>query len=238
MSLQGKRVVVLGASSGIGLATAQAAAREGASLVVVSSQEARLKEALKTLPANTEGHNFDLAHEESQKAFFEKIGDFDHLAFTAGDTLVVGPFDQVELAKAKRYWELRYWGSYYAAKYGHKHIRKGGSITFTGGAFVGKAAEHWATPIAVVHALKGLTESLALELKPLRVNVVAAGMMKSPLWTEMLGDAVDGVFEAATAGFPLGRAGTAEEMAKGFVYLMNQTYSTGLCLLIDGGMQV
>jgi NAD(P)-dependent dehydrogenase (short-subunit alcohol dehydrogenase family) len=108
----------------------------------------------------------------------------------------------------------------------------------TGGAFVGKAAKHRSTPIAVVHALKGLTESLALELKPLRVNIVAAGMVKSHLWKELLGDNMDAVFASASAGFPLGRPGTPQEMAQGFIYLMKQTFSTGMCLLIDGGMQV
>src|SRR5246127_3789843 len=90
MKLAGQRIVILGGSSGIGLATAQAAAKEGASVVIASSRKARVDEALVTLPASAEGHALDLTDEQAVKAFFAELGAFDHLAFTAGETLQLG----------------------------------------------------------------------------------------------------------------------------------------------------
>jgi len=86
MALKGERIVVLGGSSGIGLATAQAAAREGATVVIASSRKARIDQALATLPAGTEGHVLDLADSDATQALFARLGGFDHLVFTAGET--------------------------------------------------------------------------------------------------------------------------------------------------------
>jgi NAD(P)-dependent dehydrogenase (short-subunit alcohol dehydrogenase family) len=90
MILKGKRIVLLGGSSGIGLATAQAAGVEGALVVIASSRKARVDEALATLPADAEGHALDLADETAVQALFATLGDFDHLVFTAGETLQLG----------------------------------------------------------------------------------------------------------------------------------------------------
>ena len=90
MTLHKKRIVVLGGSSGIGLAVAQAAAREEATVVIASSRKARVDEALATLPTDTEGHVLDLANWDATQALFARLGSFDHLVFTAGETLQLG----------------------------------------------------------------------------------------------------------------------------------------------------
>jgi NAD(P)-dependent dehydrogenase (short-subunit alcohol dehydrogenase family) len=111
MKLDGKRIVVLGGSSGIGLATAQAAAREGATVVIASSRKARIDEALATLPAGTEGHVLDLADREATEALFARLGSFDHLVFTAGNTLQLGSLARTDVDAARRFFALRYWGA-------------------------------------------------------------------------------------------------------------------------------
>src|SRR5947207_12496566 len=123
MTLDGKRIVVLGGSSGIGLATAQAAAGEGATVVIASSRKARLDEALATLPAGAEGYVLDLADEASVRALFARLGPFDHLVFTAGETLQLGSLASTEVEAARRFFDVRYWGAYLAAKYGSGSIR-------------------------------------------------------------------------------------------------------------------
>ena len=127
MSLKEKRVVVLGGTSGLGFATAKAAAREGASVVVVSAKAERVARAQALLPAGTEGHVVDLTDEGQVAALFEKIGAFDHLVFTAGDWLLLGDFLSLDIAAARRAFDVRYWGAVMAAKYGAPLIRKGGS---------------------------------------------------------------------------------------------------------------
>src|SRR3984893_17102985 len=89
MKLNGQRIVILGGSSGIGLATAQAAAEEGASVVIVSSRKARVDEALRTLPDTAEGHAVDLTDEAAVRGLFATLGAFDHLVFTAGESLIL-----------------------------------------------------------------------------------------------------------------------------------------------------
>ncbi len=132
MTLNGKRIVVLGGSSGIGLATAQAAVRERASVVIASSRQARVDEALATLPG-AEGHAVDLTDAAAVEGFFKRIGPFDHLVFTAGETLQLGTLASTDLETARQFFTLRYFGAYLAAKYGSGSIRPGGSIVFTSG---------------------------------------------------------------------------------------------------------
>ena len=85
--LSGKRIVVLGGSSGIGLAVAQQAVAQGGAAIIASSNADRVKQAVATLDGKAEGHALDLSNERDIQNFFQKIGDFDHLVFTAGDTL-------------------------------------------------------------------------------------------------------------------------------------------------------
>ncbi len=128
MKLTGQRIVILGGSSGIGLATAQAAAKEGASVVIASSRKARVDEALATLPKGSEGHAVDLTDEAGVKAFFNRIGAFDHLVLTAGESLQLSRLAETDLATARRFSELRYWGAFAAAKHGASKIRAGGAL--------------------------------------------------------------------------------------------------------------
>jgi NAD(P)-dependent dehydrogenase (short-subunit alcohol dehydrogenase family) len=118
MSLSGKRVVVLGGSSGIGLAVAEAVAREGATPVVVSRDQGRVEAAVALLPAGAEGFAVDVTDEAAVKALFERIGAFDHLVFTAGEGLQIGPLAEMSLVRARQFFETRYWGAVTAAKYG------------------------------------------------------------------------------------------------------------------------
>src|SRR3984957_475571 len=131
MALDGQRIVVLGGSSGIGLATAQAAVREGANVVIASSRKARIDEALATLPTGTEGHVLDLADGNATQALFARLGSFDHLVFTAGETLQLGSLSDTDMEAARRFFTLRYWGAYCAAKYGRRRIRHGGVVACT-----------------------------------------------------------------------------------------------------------
>ena len=133
MSLQNKRIVILGGSSGIGLATAQAVAREGARLVIASSRQTSVDRALATLPAGSEGHVLDLSDEAAVRALFVLLGPFDHLVYTAGENIRLGLLSATDIAAAERFWRIRYWGAFMAAKYGSPNLNENGSITLTSG---------------------------------------------------------------------------------------------------------
>ena len=166
MTLSGKRIVVLGGSSGIGLATAQAAARDKANVVIASSRKDRMEAALVTLPKGTQGHVLDLADGEAIRASFAELGDFDHLVFTAGETLQLGNIAATEVEAARRFFALRYWGAYCAAKYGSGNIRKGGLIVFTSGVAGQRLHAGWAVAASICSAVEGLARALAVELAP------------------------------------------------------------------------
>src|SRR5260370_8916092 len=131
--LHNKRVVILGGSSGIGLAVAEQAASEGAKVVIDSSNTERVQKAIESLGGNAQGHTLDLSDEQAVETLFAKLGAFDHLVFTAGDGLRLHDLAATDLQQARRAFELRYWAALGAVKYGSKNIRKGGSIVLTTG---------------------------------------------------------------------------------------------------------
>jgi NAD(P)-dependent dehydrogenase (short-subunit alcohol dehydrogenase family) len=235
MNLLGKRIVVLGGSSGIGLAVAQAAAREGATVVIASSRRARVDEALNTLPEGTEGHALDLADEPAVRAMFERLGIFDHLVFTAGESLQLDHLTNTDIESAKRFFSLRYWGAYLSAKYGRSSIRKGGSISFTSGIAGQRPRPGWSVGASICAAMEGLTRALAVELAPIRVNIVSPGMVKTPLWAGMLETDPEALYQQTAERLPVGHVGEPAEIAEAYLYLMRQSYATGQVLVVDGG---
>lgn len=235
MNLTGQRIVILGGSSGIGLATAQAAAAEGASVVIASSRKARLDVALAALPAGAEGHALDLTDEPTVKAFFAGLGPLDHLVFTAGETLQLGPLANTDIAAARDFFELRYWGAYRAAKYGCSLIRPGGSIVFTSGLAGMRPHPGWSLGASICAAMEGLTRALAMELAPIRVNIVAPGVVRSPLWTNLTATDREALYRQTAEKLPVGHVGEVEEIAEAYLYLMRQTYGTGEVVRVDGG---
>jgi NAD(P)-dependent dehydrogenase (short-subunit alcohol dehydrogenase family) len=235
MTLQGQRIVILGGSSGIGFATAEAAAREGAKLVIASSTTARVQEALTNLPAGAQGQALDLTDEAAVKAFFASLGAFDHLVFTAGETLQLGTLADTDVATARGFFALRYWGAFMAAKYGSPGIRPGGSIVFTSGLAGARPHPGWSLGASVCSAMEGLTRALAMELAPIRVNIVSPGVVKSPLWSNMSEADREGLYRATAERLPVGHVGEVEEIAQAYLYLMRQTYCTGEVLRVDGG---
>jgi NAD(P)-dependent dehydrogenase (short-subunit alcohol dehydrogenase family) len=235
MTLSGKRIVVLGGSSGIGLAAAQAAARDGANVVIVSSRKDRIDTALATLPAGGEGHAADLADETAIRTLFERVGAFDHLVYTAGETLQLGPLAATDIGAAKQFFTLRYWGAYSAAKYGSGRIRAGGSIVFTSGIAALRPHAGWSLGASICAAMEGLTRALAVELAPIRVNIVSPGVVRTPLWGNMGKADRDALYQQTADKLPVGHAGDPEEIAQAYLYLMRQSYTTGQVLVVDGG---
>jgi NAD(P)-dependent dehydrogenase (short-subunit alcohol dehydrogenase family) len=185
MSLNGKRVVILGGTSGNGLATAKAAQREGAVIAVASSRRERVDRALASLESGAEGHVVDLSDEAQVRKFFEHIGAFDHLVYTAGESLRLETLDAVQLDDARSFLNIRFWGAFMAVKYGSPHIRAGGSITLTSGAAGLRPRKGWTVVASICGAMESLTRALAVELAPIRVNAVCPGVVRTELWRDM-----------------------------------------------------
>ena len=173
-SLETRRVVIVGGSSGIGLAVAKEAASQGAEVVIVSSKAERVQEAIRSIGRDARGQAVDVSDEKAVESFFTNLGAFDHLVFTAGDSLQLHALADTDLKQARRAFELRYWSALATVKYGSPQIRKGGSIVLTTGIAGLRPHSGWVIAASVCGTIEALTRALAIELAPIRVN--AAGI--------------------------------------------------------------
>ena len=230
--LDGAKVVVIGGAPGVGYAVAAAAMAAGAEVVVGSSQAARIEAAAKALGQGTRGLTVDVRDEASVAAFFDATGPFDHLIFTAGDWgQMRGATRDLDIEASKARMEVRFWGAARAAKHATRHITEGGSITLTGGMLAHRPMPGAPLTTASAHTTEGLALGLARDLAPIRVNAVCLGLITSEA-VQVMGEAM---IKAFTANLPLPRAGTVEEAAEAYLYLMRATYVTGQVVRVDGG---
>jgi len=232
---RGSRVVVLGGSSGIGLAVAQQAAAQGADVVVASSNAQRVQSAVAGLGGKGEGRALDLSDEAAIQSFFQKLGDFDHLVFTAGDSLQLSELAGADLKKARQAFELRYWAALAAAKYGSPQIRKGGSIVLTTGIAGQRPKKGWVFGASVCGAVDALTRALAVELAPVRVNAVSPGVVRTNLWQNIDPQERERMYEDLGKTLLVGRVGEAFEIAQAYLFLMQEGFSTGQIVVVHGG---
>lgn len=237
MSLENKRVVVIGGTSGIGLAVARGALAESAQVVVGSSRERKVSAAKDLLPG-AEALVVDVKDEASIAAFFERIGPFDHLVFTAGDWERMfngGPLATLDLTAAATTFTVRFWGALAAAKHAHKHIREGGSITLTDGMIAHSARKGAAIAGAMAGAIEHLTRALAVDLAPIRVNAVCPGLIKTDIWNGIPEDQREATWARMTKRLPISRIGEPNEVAEAYLYLMRAGYTSAQVLRVDGG---
>lgn len=229
MTLQDQRVVVLGGTSGIGLATARLAASQGATVIVASSNPSSVRRAVGTLGAPAAGQAVDLTDPAAVAAFFAGLDPFDHLVFTAGEALTLLEVAALDLAAARQAFELRYFGALGAVSAAVPALRPGGSVVLTTGAAADRPGPGWSVAASICGATDSLVRALAVELAPLRVNAVKPGVVRTPLWR----DAFD--YDETARQLPVQRVGEPEDVAAAYVYLMNQPYATGSIVSVDGG---
>ncbi|MGW1346657.1 SDR family oxidoreductase [Kribbella sp. NPDC002412] len=232
MTLQDQRVVVLGGTSGIGLATAQLAAAAGATVIVASSNPSSVQRALETLPASATGTALDLTDAAAVTSFFDGLDPFDHLVFTAGEPLTLLEVSSMDLSRARQAFQLRYFGALGAVSAAASRIRPGGSVVLTTGAAADRPGPGWSVAASVCGAVDTLVRALAVELAPLRVNAVKPGVVRTPLWTDLSPDAL---YDATAKTLPVGRVGEPADIAAAYVFLMTEGFATGSIVSVDGG---
>lgn len=236
LALTGKRVVIVGGTTGIGFAVADLASALEAEVVIGASRKASVEEAVRRLPGAS-GHVVDLKDEDTIAAFFKQVGLFDHLVMTAGDWSEGAPvpISGIDLAKAKSGFDVRFWGALAAAKHSAKTIAPDGSITLTSGVLAQRPMKGMPMVTAVAGAIEHLARGLAIDLAPVRVNAVSPGItlteqVKKAMPEEML--------KSFVKQLPSGRAGEPAETAMAYAYSMLNTYVTGQVVPVDGGALV
>jgi NAD(P)-dependent dehydrogenase (short-subunit alcohol dehydrogenase family) len=203
--------------------------------VIASSNPERVQKAVEKLEGNAQGHTLDLSDESAVENFFAKLGAFDHLAFTAGDSLHLHDLAATDLQQARRAFELRYWAALAAIKYGSKSIRKGGSIVLTTGVAGQRPHKGWVVAASVCGTIEAVTRALALELAPIRVNAVSPGVVRTNLWQSMTVEEREHLYKSVGNSLPVGRVGEPDDIAQAYLFLMREQFSTGQILAIDGG---
>ena len=235
-SLQDQTVVVLGGSAGIGLATAKAAAAEGAAVIVTGRDHTRLEAAAKEIGAA--GHAaFDSTDTERLREFFWTLDEpVDHVLVSGGGPFYA-PLAGMDTAAADHvaghlqlYLEM--------AKLAATSVRPGGAVLFIGGTGGRRPAVGLSVVALLTAGMPALARNLALELAPVRVNLIAPGFVDTPLSASLLGDGLDARREELREKLPIRRVVAAEDVAAVAVHLMVNTALTGATFDVDGGQQL
>jgi NAD(P)-dependent dehydrogenase (short-subunit alcohol dehydrogenase family) len=230
MSLAGKTVVVVGGSSGIGLATAELAKQEGADVIIASRSAEKLNAATGTL--GVKGIVADVTSDDSVASLFRQCGPVDHVVVTAAQ-LKSGPFKSVAMDDVRGTMEGKFWGAWRCAKF--SEIKSGGSLTLVSGFLSIRPRPNSAIIGAANGALESLTRSLAVDLAPVRVNCVSPGIIDTPIRAAMPEAARREMLEKAAASLPVRRVGLGEDIARQIAALMTNGFATGSIVYLDGG---
>lgn len=232
MHLRGTRVIVVGGSSGIGLAAARLTKEAGAEVTIVGRSPVRLKRAQESL-GGVRAVEADITDTAAIGRVFEGLDRVDHVLVSAG-TIKNGTLVKNDLTTLRQIVDERLWGVVNVVR-GSAPLMTTGSITFTSGGMSTRPRPGSAMLTSMLAAVEALAPALALELAPVRVNVVTPGLIDTPLLDTTYGAERDKLVQSRAAVLPGKRVGTAEEVAEVILLLMTNRYITGEVVRIDGG---
>jgi NAD(P)-dependent dehydrogenase (short-subunit alcohol dehydrogenase family) len=234
--LKGQTVVVIGGSAGIGLETARRAREAGADVILTARDPDRLQRVALELGASVAA--FDATDFERLRTFFDELpAPIDHVLVT-GPGPYYAPLADFDVEKARRDVESHLLLPIQVARDAASKVRPGGTLLFMSGTGGRGTAVGLAFISALTAALPALTKNLALELAPVRVNLIAAGFVDTPLSAALLGDELDSRREQLRTTLPIRRVVGPADVAALAVHLMTNTAVTGATYDIDGGQQL
>ncbi|NKK72598.1 SDR family oxidoreductase [Rhizobium leguminosarum bv. viciae] len=236
--IESAKIIIVGGSSGMGLALARRLLAEGAAVAIAGRGEDKLAAARRDLGDHPKLKTYavDISREDEVAALFGSSGTVDHIVSTAAD--IVGAYQllpSIELAAAQRVVESKFYGPLLLAKYGANHLPPSGSITYTSGVAAYRPAARGSVVAAVNAALEGLVRALAVELAPIRINAVSPGWVDTPIWSFVAGDAKQATLEAMAQRLPAGRVGRPDDIADAIRFLIGNGFTTGTILHVEGG---
>ena len=228
------RIVIIGGTSGIGLATATLLASRGAAVTIVGRNAAKLDKAVQALRASAAGEVVDATDRNALETLFGRVGGLDHLVLAASGGAGAGPFGAIDAAGLRRGFEAKFWVHWNAAQAALPHLAPGGSITFVTAASSRLANPGTSGLAAINGAIDRMVPTLARELAPLRVNAVSPGVIDTEWWADKPAE----MFTAQSRKAPLARAGEAGEVADAVAFLIGNAFITGVVLDVDGGLHL
>lgn len=230
--MRNERVVIVGGSSGMGLALATELVAQGTEVTIAG----RSKDRLEAVDLAVRKVVTDIGDEHDIERLFKTTGPVDHIVTTAAD--ISGsyqPIREYDVAAARLAVESKLIGPLLLAKHGAPVLAPGGSIVFTSGIAAYRPGPRGSMVAALNGALGSMAAALAVELAPLRVNVVSPGWVDTPIWESVAGDAKDQTLAAMAERLPVGRIGRTKDIADAIIALLRNGFITGTVLHADGG---
>jgi NAD(P)-dependent dehydrogenase (short-subunit alcohol dehydrogenase family) len=233
-SIEGQTVVLFGASSGLGLATAKAARAAGAAVTIVARDPQRLDRARTEIGEGTRAESLDGADAAAVQALFETFDRVDHVASFTGEQPHASLAD-ISHDLYQRAMDARVWAARNVCAGAAPRMPPTGSLTFCSGVSAFRPRANRSAGAAATAALESFARAMAVELAPIRVNSICPGSFDTPVLDRAFGENKDEVMRPYLAQLPLGRLGRPEELAHAVLFLMTATYVTGTVLHVDGG---
>ena len=230
MKVSGKKALVFGGTSGIGLATANQLVELGAEVISISRHPEKAGDGLEGISLQ----QCDVRDREALSELFQKHVPFDILVSTAtGGTRSLGPFLEMDMDGYQASFD-KLWGYANVVRYGAQHMSKEGAIVLVSGAPARRPKAGQVSLSSVGSAVEAMVKTVAPELAPRRINVVSPGFIDTPM-TPIEGKEREMLFKERTGNHPIPRAGTAEEVAQGILFAIQNDFVTGTTIDVDGG---
>lgn len=231
--LHHQTVVVIGGSSGMGLALAKKASQSNARVVIAGRSRDKLTSAAEQIGGEVHWQVVDTTIEASVIDLFERLGSVDHLVIP-GSSVKTGPLRDLSLTDGQFSMQSKFWGPYLCAK--HARVNPGGSIVFFSGILSRRPGQSDAVLASVNAAVEALGRALAKELAPVRVNVISPGLTAGTgAYLNMPEAAREEMYNSVSRRLPVGRVGRPEDIADAALMLMTNGFITGVVLDVDGG---
>lgn len=234
MDIKGTRAIVLGGTSGIGLAAVQQLASAGADVITGSRSKSNIEQAAATVGDNVTFREIDVLDREGLSTLFQEFAPFDILVNTAtGGGRAMGPFLEMDLDGFQGSFR-KLWGYTNSVRLGTEHMTTSGAIVLVSGYPARKCGPGYSAISTVGNAVEGFVRAIAPEIAPRRINVIAPGLIDTPMFA-MQGAEREKFFGNATKNTLIPRAGKPEEVADAILFLIKNEYMTGSTVDVDGG---
>ena len=235
--MSSQHTVIVGGSSGIGLATADQLLEQGFRVTITGRDARRLAKAKDLLGREVSAILADASKTDTLQDSFSRIGSFDHLVLALGSGKALGPFASVNMADVRAGFEEKVYPHFANAQAALPFLRKDGSITFSSAVSAHAAMPGTAGIGAANAAVAALVPILAAELRPLRTNAVSPGVIDTPWWDFLDAGQKQSVFSDYAAKSPVGRVGRPEDIAQAISFLISNSFMTGQTIICDGGLR-
>jgi NAD(P)-dependent dehydrogenase (short-subunit alcohol dehydrogenase family) len=230
-----KKVLIIGGSSGIGLAAARLAVEQGFEVVIASRSSDKLERALATLDGQyISSEVVDTLDDTSIHNLFSRVGNIDHLVI-AGSEVTFGDFKTMPIDQMKQSFDSKLFGPVRVIRIAAEYIKTDGSITLFSGS-AGARPENGTEIISAINSsVESLSRALAVSMAPVRVNTIAPGLIDTPAYDGMSDADKQAMFVGFTKNFPLNHVGHVDDVAEAALYLIKSNYATGSTVYVDGG---